>query len=233
MTKSNIQVSFIVLCFNEEKNINKTIEEIFKTSKVCDLKNFEIIVIDDGSFDNSYNIVKKHKSIKKFKNKINLGMGGAYKEGLKKSKGEYIIMIPGDNSHPVSSIKPIIERKGTTDMIIPYTDKKGNRNFFRYILSKLFTGLVNYIFKLNLNYYNGTVLHKKKILDKIEIHTNGFDYQAEILIKLINMGYLFEQIPVSITERIEGKSKAVSISNSIKIVQNLYSLKKQHMKNLF
>ena len=32
MTKSNIQVSFIVLCFNEEKNINKTIEEIFKTS---------------------------------------------------------------------------------------------------------------------------------------------------------------------------------------------------------
>ena len=158
MTKSNIQISFIVLCFNEEKNINKTIEEIFKTSKVCDLKNFEIIVIDDGSFDNSYNIVKKHKSIKKFKNKINLGMGGAYKAGLKKSKGEYVIMIPGDNSHPVSSIKPIIERKGTTDMIIPYTDKKGNRNFFRYILSKLFTGLVNYIFKLNLNYYTKSYL---------------------------------------------------------------------------
>lgn len=47
------------------------------------------------------------------------------------------------------------------------------------------------------------------------------------------MGYLFELILVTITERIEGKGKAVSISNSIKIVQNLYSLKKQHMKNLF
>lgn len=47
------------------------------------------------------------------------------------------------------------------------------------------------------------------------------------------MGYLFELIPVTITERIEGKSKAVSISNSIKIVQNLLSLKKTtHVKLL-
>ena len=62
------------------------------------------------------------------------------------------------------------------------------------------------------------------------IKTNGFDYQAEILIKLLNLGYLYEQIPVRITERIEGESKAVSISNSIKIIQNLFRLKKQLIK---
>ena len=38
-------------------------------------------------------------------------MGGAYKSGLEKSIGEYVIMIPGDNSHPASSIKPIIDKE--------------------------------------------------------------------------------------------------------------------------
>ena len=230
MSKPNLQVSFIVLCFNEEKNVNYAIKEIFKVTKLCNLKKFEIIVIDDGSLDKTYKVIKKHKTIRKFRNKINLGMGGAYKSGLEKSIGEYVIMIPGDNSHPASSIKPIIDKRGTSDIIIPYTDNKGKRSLSRYLLSKIFTNLVNSIFKLNLNYFNGTVLHQKKILDHIEIQTNGFDYQAEILIKLLNLGYLYEQIPVRITERIEGESKAVSISNSIKIIQNLFRLKKQLIK---
>ena len=227
MTKSKIKISFIVPCFNEESNIINTIEEILHISNKCIFDRFELIIIDDGSTDNTFKQVKANKNIRKFKHKKNIGIGAAYKTGLQKSKGEYIIMIPGDNSHPLSSIKPIIEKIGTSDIIIPFTTKKGGRSIARFFLSKAFTFLINTLFNLNLKYFNGTVLHKKSLLNLIKIQSNGFDYQAEILIKLIRKGFSYEEVEVLINERKEGTSKAVSLSNGFKIMWNLISLKKK------
>ena len=125
MVESKIKVSFIVPCFNEENNIIKTIEEILHISNKCLYNQFELIIVDDGSTDKTFQKVKIDKKIRKFKHKKNIGIGAAYKTGLQKSKGEYIIMIPGDNSHPLSTIEPIIKKIGTSDIIIPFTTKKG------------------------------------------------------------------------------------------------------------
>ncbi len=226
MAKLNSKICFIIPCYNEEKNINYTLLEINKVIKELKIKYYEIIVIDDGSTDNTYLEVKRNKFLKKFKLKRNLGIGGAYKYGLGKSNSKYIIMIPGDNSHPASSIRPILEILGNKDIIIPFTLKKGKRSFFRYCLSNIFTLLVNFIFNMNIKYYNGTVAHKSDLLKKLIINSNGFDYQAEILIKLIKQGHTYEFIEVQINEREIGKSKAVSIYNTFKIIKNLIQIKK-------
>tara|TARA_B100001057_G_C22864669_1_gene955982 strand:+ start:2094 stop:2789 length:696 start_codon:yes stop_codon:yes gene_type:complete len=227
MIKSKIKISFIVPCFNEESNIINTIEEILKISNKCLFKPFELIIVDDGSTDKTFQKIKIYENIRKYKHKKNIGIGAAYKTGLKKSKGEYIIMIPGDNSHPLSSIEPIIKKIGKSDIIIPFTTKKGKRSIARFFLSKIFTFLINIFFNLNIKYFNGTVLHKKKLLDLIKIKSNGFDYQAEILIKLIREGFSYDEVEVFINEREEGTSKAVSLSNGFKIMWNLISLKKE------
>jgi hypothetical protein len=83
---------------------------------------------------------------------------------------------------------------------------------------------------MNIKYYNGTVLHKRDLLKKLKINSNGFDYQAEILIKLIKQGRTFEFIKVKINEREIGKSKAVSINNTYKIIKNLILIKKTLQK---
>ena len=140
-------------------------------------------------------------------------------------------MIPGDNSHPASSIQPILEVMGKKDIIIPFTLKKGKRSFFRYCLSNVFTSVVNFIFDMNIKYYNGTVLHKRELLKKLKINSNGFDYQAEILIKLIKQGHTYEFIKVEINEREIGTSKAVSIYNGFKIIKNLILIKKSSKKS--
>ena len=152
MSKLNSEICFIVPCYNEENNINYTLDEINKVIKKLNVKCYEIIVVDDGSLDNTYLKVKKTNFLKKFKLKRNLGIGGAYKYGLAKSNSKYVIMIPGDNSHPASSIQPILEIMGKKDIIIPFTLKKGKRSFFRYCLSNIFTLVVNFIFDMNIKY---------------------------------------------------------------------------------
>ena len=231
MSKPKIKLSFIIPCFNEENNISFTIKEIFRALKLCSIRNYELIVIDDGSTDETYAKIKRLKKIRVLKHKKNFGIGAAYKNGVSHSNGEYIIMIPGDNSHPSSSIVPILREMGNSDIIIPFTKKKGERSLIRYLLSKTFTFIMNFYFDSNIKYFNGTVLHKKSILKQIKINSDGFDYQSEVLIKLIKKGFSYKEIEVYINERKEGESKAVSISNGLKIMQNLIKLRKILKKN--
>ena len=55
-------ISFVVPCFNESPNIKKTLNEILITIKTLRINNYEIIIVDDGSTDNSYHILKKLQS---------------------------------------------------------------------------------------------------------------------------------------------------------------------------
>ena len=69
-----------------------------------------------------------------------------YKTGLKKSKGEYIIMIPGDNSHPITSIEPIIKNIGKSDIIIPFTTQK-EKKFVKIYFVNIFYFTSKFIFQ--------------------------------------------------------------------------------------
>ena len=80
-------------------------------------------------------------------------------------------------------------------ILIPFTTKKGKRSIPRLILSKVFT----FFLKNNIS-----KIHKKSNLIDLEIESSGFDYQAEILIKLLQKGYSYKEVEVIVNERVEG-----------------------------
>lgn len=91
------KVSIIIPAWNEEKGIAGTIKSAIELD--YPRKKLEIIVIDDGSKDNTYAIAKsfKNKNVKVFKNKINMGKGASMNFGIKKAKGEIIVTMDADN----------------------------------------------------------------------------------------------------------------------------------------
>lgn len=94
---SNIKVSVVVAAYNEEKNISKCLESLVNQTFY---KYMEIIIVDDGSIDNTLNICKKYEQ--KYNNlhvyhEINKGQGLAREYGLKKSHGEYIGFTDADD----------------------------------------------------------------------------------------------------------------------------------------
>jgi glycosyltransferase involved in cell wall biosynthesis len=92
-----MKVSFIIPCFNSEKIIKKSVQKLEKKLKKKKIK-FEIIIINDGSKDRTYQIIKslKKNNIKIINNYINLGKSSSLIKGIKIAKYEKIILIDSD-----------------------------------------------------------------------------------------------------------------------------------------
>jgi len=216
-------ITFMVPCYNEEENIQCTIEKIYRVLENYDIK-FEVIIIDDFSSDHTKIICDKiissgiYKNLKILINNKNMGLGYNYKEGAFIGKGEYYMLINGDNSENDEYLISILDRFKQADMVIPNFVGSDNRKITRVLLSKIFTKCVNIISGYKLKYYNGTVLHKRYNVMRYQPETNGFAYQAEIIVNLLNLGKTFIEVDVV------NNDKDISITKSATTVFNLRNI---------
>ena len=229
-----IDITFFVPCYNEEKNIVKTLENI--TNSVGNIK-YEILVCDDGSKDNTKEIVKNYinrekKNIILYENDKNLGIGFSYFKYSLEAKGEYYMLINGDNVEPPITIKKIIAERGKADIIIPYLGTDDHRNLIRKFISHLFTFVINLISFNSIKYYNGAVLHKTENVRLYRSKTYGYGYQAELITTLLMLEKSYLQVQVTNTDRQWGASKAFSISNILSILNTTLSIFINRIANL-
>ena len=217
---------FVIPCFNEEDNVESTVGSVRKA--MGERNDYEIILINDASTDHTLERMRALEAtdprIRVLDNPTNLGFGGSYKRGAGLATATYVIMLPGDDGFPGHSIAEIIGHAGEADIIIPIVTNRGARHWFRAFASKGFTTLLNWMFWLNVGYYNGAVLQRNELLRTIEITTNSFAYQAEALVKLIARGATYKHCYVSIQERAAGRSSALSLKNQIAVWRTVLHL---------
>lgn len=220
-------ISIIIPALNEEKNLPGTIEEVCRGLN-GNIGNYEILIFNDGSSDKTGfvadELARNNKNIKVIHNPTTKGLGYNYKKGIELARNDYIVMFPGDNAFPWDSIRNLINHVGKADIIIPYTKNTWARPFSRRIISRAFVELMNLLFGLNLRYYNGTVVHKREIVQKVPIDTNGFAYQAAILTRLIRSGYTYKEVGMELRDREFGGSKAFAPKNVLSVIKTIASL---------
>jgi dolichol-phosphate mannosyltransferase len=219
-------VSFVIPCFNEDRNISATVASVREGMRTHD--EYEIILVNDASTDRTLECMQALAAgdprIRVLDNPSNLGFGGSYKRGARAATATYVMMLPGDNGFPGQSIAEIVSHAGEADIIIPIVTNSGARGWSRAFASKGFTTLLNWMFWLNIGYYNGAVLQRNELLRTIEITTNSFAYQAEALVKLIARGATYKHCYVSIQERAAGRSSAFSLKNQIAVWRTILHL---------
>ena len=119
-------ISIIVPIYNAEKYLNKCIDSIINQTK----KELEIILINDGSTDNSETIIKKYddKRIKYFKNK-NQGIGKTRNFGIDKATGKYIMFLDSDDFFELDMVSNLIQKIDETnaDVVIYKANRVDNR----------------------------------------------------------------------------------------------------------
>jgi glycosyltransferase involved in cell wall biosynthesis len=108
----NRLISIIIPCYNEEENISRTFDELFKIIQMHKYK-FEIIAVDDGSKDGTWGVIRKyantHPEIRGVQNMINFGQSCAYMAGFDKAAGDYVITVSADLETPLGNINKIID----------------------------------------------------------------------------------------------------------------------------
>jgi dolichol-phosphate mannosyltransferase len=210
---------FVVPCFNEEDNVEATVNSI--RSAVKTLEDLQIVLVDDRSEDctleRMHALARTDARIQVIHNSTNLGLGGAYKRGVAEARSTYVILVPGDDGFPGESIAEILSHAGEADIIIPVVTNQNVRTWYRSLASSGFTALLNWTFWLNVGYYNGAVLHRRDLLQSIKITTNSFAYQGEALVKLIAKGASYAHCYVRIRERSAGSSSALKLKNQLAV----------------
>lgn len=221
-------LTVIIPAYNEEGNINGTLEEIVPLVTGC-FEDYEVLVFNDCSADATGAIAdavaRKNPKIKVIHNPLNMGLGYNYKTGVKMASKDFVIMVPGDNEITAGSYEILFHAlKEGKDMVIPYTVNVEIRPWLRRFLSRAYVMLINVLFGLRVKYFNGPVIHKRTLIQSIAIETDGFAYQTEALIKLIRRGCTYAEAGMFLKERGYGKTKAFDLRNVYRVLKTVFQL---------
>jgi len=220
MMASNNSISVIVPALNEEGKLEGLVNTVLESVE----KNFdeyEILIFNDGSRDRTGEVAdrlaRQNQRIKAFHNEDPKCIGWIYQSGRQVATKYYLMLVNGKGDTYVESLDRIFALKGKYDIIIPYTLNLEERSFLRKAFSKTFVFLLNKMFCLDLKYFNHYVLHKREIINSINIQTNSYAFQAEALIKLIKAGHSY--VEVGVMDKFEKgvKTKAFKIQNVIEV----------------
>ena len=201
-------ISILVSVYNEEK----TILDVLK--RLSDIKKFghsiEVIVINDGSSDNSEKIINENKHLidKLISNETNRGKGYSIKKGLESSNGKYIIFQDADLEYDPNDFLKFFKliEKFNPDLIIGsrlnYSDYTRSYNILNKFGNKLITFLFNIIYNTTFtDIYSCYACFKKDLLNINSLKTVGFEQHAEILCKVVKKGKKFYEVPINYNGR--------------------------------
>ena len=222
---NQILVSIIVPVYNEEKTILTVLK------KLSDIKKFEykfeVIVINDGSSDNTGKILDENQSLidKQINNETNRGKGYSVKKGLDSADGKYIIFQDADLEYDPSDFIKFFRliKNFDPDLILgsrfAYTEYTRSHN----ILNKFGNNLITLIFNLIYNttftdIYSCYACFKKKLLNINSLKTVGFEQHAEILCKVVMQGKKFYEVPINYNGRSHDEGKKIKFYHIFPVI---------------
>jgi len=181
--------SFLVPMYNSQDTIESTIKTLHDVGEKH-FEKFEIIIIDDCSSDKSFviclELAKKYDNITLIQNPHNLGFAQTYKIALSKAIGQFVQYVPSDDAINEISLDALISNRHKDCAVLQYCYNCRERKFFRYLISSLYTHIVNFINSKNIKYYNGLNIYPRHIAQRAKLTSNNFSFQAELLLHVIS-----------------------------------------------
>lgn len=206
-----MEISIVIPLFNESESLEELHNWIL-TSLSSNSKTFEIIFIDDGSTDNSWQIIKKLARKSKSTHGIlfpkNFGKSQALNAGFKLAKGDYIITMDADLQDSPDEISEMINtlKEKKLDIVSGWKKKRYDSFFLKNLPSKLFNWSARRISGIYLHDFNcGIKAYRKDVVKNIDVYGEMHRY---IPVIASNIGYtkIEEQI-VKHQARKYGKTK--------------------------
>jgi len=202
-------VSGVLPAYNEQEVLRQSVEELHAAmAKACD--RFEIIIVDDGSTDDTPRLADEladaYKEVRVIHHRRNRGYGAALRTGFTSARLPLVFYTDADGQFVAGEIGRLLARIGDADIVTGYRADRQDpwrRRFFSWGF-KRFIGLV---FGVRVRDCDCAFkLYRRKVFDEITIDSDLFFVDAEVLAKACVLGYRIEEVPVTHRPRAGGES---------------------------
>lgn len=212
--KDNGKFTIVIPAYNEEEIIESVLAEVVKR-----YSKQEIILVDDGSTDKTYEITRRVGGIKIIRHPYNKGYGAALKTGIRNASHETIVLMDGDGQHNPQHISRLAKLIGDYDMVVGARTKDSEVSFFRQSGKKALGLLANYLAGMKIPDLNSgfRAVRKDVALRHMHILPNTFSFTTTITLALIKDGYSIKYEPVKTVKRV-GKSKIKPFRNGFEFI---------------
>lgn len=206
--KNGTMLSVLMPSYNEGAHIRKNVAETWETLEKVWGDSFEIIIVDDGSSDNTHAEAlaasRAHPRVKVVHYKANRGKGGALKEGFMNAVGDYIVFLDADlDLHP-SQIESLFKAMEDNNAQIVIGSKHHPSSALKYpahrrIISRVYALALKLLFKLPVrDTQTGLKIFKAEVLKRIfpKVVCSRYAYDLEILANAHRLGYRIAEAPI-------------------------------------
>jgi len=220
MTKIS-KVSVVIPTLNEAGTIGDVIKAVHGELKYP----HEIIIVDGNSSDGTKEIVKKMNCSLVVEPRR--GYGAALIAGIKKAKGDIIVIVDGDGTYEISHINALLEAliREKADLCLGSRMKglyENSMDLMNFVGNKILTLIFNLFYGQRLtDTQSGFRAFLRSAIEKVELKENGMAFATEMLVKFVNKGFKIVEVPTIYKPRKYGKSKLKRVKEALEIVKIL------------
>ncbi len=201
-------ISVVIPVYKEGNHLSTVIKEIYKQLEKTK-ESYEIILVDDGSPDNTWNIILElstyYYRLRALRLSRNFGKESAVSAGLETATGEGIVVMDGDLQHPPSLLPEMVRlwRESHADVVEAVKDNRGEEPFKNKIGSKIFYTILNKLSGYDLQGASDYKLMDRRVVDAyLEMGERNLFFRGMIAW----LGFKRVQLPFVVPDRVGGES---------------------------
>jgi glycosyltransferase involved in cell wall biosynthesis len=206
------EISILIPVFNEAPNLGPLLDRL----ESLNLPRAEVIVVDDGSTDESPEIAER-KGVRVIRHPYNIGNGAAIKTGIRAASGKRLVLMDGDGQHRPEDIPKLLAESSHYHMVVGARAKGSKLRFHRYAANIVYNAFASYVatFKVEDLTSGFRVLRRRDALRLIDLLPNTFSYPSTLTLAFLRSGLTVKYLPIQTLYR-SGESKISLVADGIR-----------------
>jgi glycosyltransferase involved in cell wall biosynthesis len=202
LSEQNRKISVIIPAYNEAEVIGKVVTSVVEQGIA-----YEVIVVDDGSHDETAEVARQ-AGARVVRHPYNIGNGAAVKNGIRMARGDVMVFMDGDGQHDPADIPAMLEHLDSYDMVVGTRSRAHQASLKRFFGNKIFNLLASYVAKFPIkDLTSGFRAVKADVARRfLYLLPNTYSYPTTLTLGVLRSGRRVKYVPIRTRPRRQGSS---------------------------